>query len=130
MDKIEQLRKDIAEREAELGALRAELALTRTQHVEQETEQETAAWKWPLSRDEYSRYSRQMIVPKFGVQGTYQLDIFSFHNLSMLIERFRPMQVEKCEGAACGSRRLGMSGRSISRRRWGRRTRSCRWGHR
>ena len=65
MDKISHLRREIAQREAELADLRSQLAVAESQ--ERTTEHDE--WKWPLGSDEYQRYSRQMIVPKFGLQG-------------------------------------------------------------
>lgn len=64
MDKIDRLRKEIAKREVELADLRSQLAAAEA--GERESKQ---AWKWPLDTHEYERYSRQMIVPKFGLEG-------------------------------------------------------------
>ena len=64
MDKIDQLRKEIEKREAELADLRSQLAA-----AEAEGRESKQAWKWPLATHEYERYSRQMIVPKFGLEG-------------------------------------------------------------
>lgn len=70
MDNIDHLRREIAKREVELAELKSQLALaeSETRRAEQE-----AAWKWPLSQHEYDRYSRQMIVPKFGIQSVFTL---------------------------------------------------------
>ncbi|KAL7809624.1 hypothetical protein V8C44DRAFT_366128 [Trichoderma aethiopicum] len=78
MDKIEDLRREIAQREAELEDLRARLAAAEAEKssVEDagdETQSSGEGWKWPLEKHEYERYSRQMIVPNFGLQG--QLNI-------------------------------------------------------
>lgn len=89
--KIEALRRKIAEHKASLEALYSQLAVAEaqdatvlksrdgvaeSQQLEQlaiaesrEVEQGHAAWKWPLEAHEYERYSRQMIVPNFGLQG-------------------------------------------------------------
>lgn len=65
MDKIENLRGEIARREAELADLKSQLAA-----AESEPEvSEQIAWPWPLQKHEYERYGRQMIVPNFGIQG-------------------------------------------------------------
>ncbi|KAL7924409.1 hypothetical protein ACQKWADRAFT_286658 [Trichoderma austrokoningii] len=68
MDKIEHLRKEIAQREAELEDLRAQLAAEEKLKCNESDE-----WKWPLEEHDYQRYSRQMIVPNFGLQGQLHL---------------------------------------------------------
>ncbi|KAJ3466058.1 hypothetical protein MRS44_006716 [Fusarium solani] len=68
MDKIDQLRKEIAKREVELADLRSQLAA-----AEADGREDKQAWKWPLDTHEYERYSRQMIVPKFGLEGQLRL---------------------------------------------------------
>lgn len=74
MERIDHLRKEIAQREAELAELKSQLA-----QAESESESDAArsrdtdglsTWRWPLEEVEYERYSRQMIVPKFGLSGT------------------------------------------------------------
>ncbi|KAF4126977.1 adenylyltransferase and sulfurtransferase [Geosmithia morbida] len=74
MDRITHLQREIAQREAELADLKAQLALAESQErLSDEHEDEASGWKWPLSRREYDRYSRQMVVPKFGLQGQLKL---------------------------------------------------------
>lgn len=68
MEKIDHLRREIAQREAELTELRARLAAE-----EKLSEKHDEEWKWPLEEHDYERYSRQMIVPNFGLQGMYSL---------------------------------------------------------
>ncbi|KAG5658567.1 hypothetical protein KAF25_010748 [Fusarium avenaceum] len=68
MDKIDNLRREIAKREVELADLRSQLAV-----AESEAREGREAWKWPLDNHEYERYSRQMIVPNFGLQGQLRL---------------------------------------------------------
>jgi adenylyltransferase/sulfurtransferase len=70
MDKIEHLRKEIAQREAELAELRARLAAEEKLRCA-ESEKLDEEWKWPLEERDYERYSRQMIVPNFGLQGIF-----------------------------------------------------------
>lgn len=68
MDKIDHLRSEIAKREAELTDLKAKLAFAESeQKVTNDTDAQS--WTWPLEKHGYERYSRQMIVPKFGLQG-------------------------------------------------------------
>jgi adenylyltransferase/sulfurtransferase len=70
MDRIDQLRRDIAERESELAELRSKLAIAESEQRQQRAASEQKeAWRWPLEEHEYERYSRQMIVPNFGLQG-------------------------------------------------------------
>ncbi|OTA05594.1 hypothetical protein A9Z42_0062840 [Trichoderma parareesei] len=80
MDKIENLKREIAQREAELQDLRKQLAEAEAETPSVENGRDTTTsqsggegWKWPLEEHEYERYSRQMIVPNFGLQG--QLNI-------------------------------------------------------
>ncbi|KAM0442806.1 hypothetical protein ACHAQK_003862 [Fusarium lateritium] len=68
MDKIDDLRREIAKREVELADLRSQLAV-----AESEARGSKEVWKWPLDNHEYERYSRQMIVPNFGLQGQLRL---------------------------------------------------------
>lgn len=71
MDKIEHLRKEIAQREAELADLRARLAAEEELRCTAGETQNGEEWKWPLDEHDYQRYSRQMIVPNFGLQGIH-----------------------------------------------------------
>jgi adenylyltransferase and sulfurtransferase len=68
MDEIDSLRREIARREVELADLKSRLALAESEKRSPEPE---AEWKWPLTRHENERYSRQMIVPNFGLQGAH-----------------------------------------------------------
>lgn len=67
MDKIDYLQREIAKRELELADLRSQLAVAESEAREVAGED----WKWPLAENEYERYSRQMIVPNFGLQGSF-----------------------------------------------------------
>lgn len=69
MEKIEHLRKEIAQREAELAELRARLAAEEKLRCAESETKHDEEWKWPLEEHDYERYSRQMIVPNFGLQG-------------------------------------------------------------
>jgi adenylyltransferase/sulfurtransferase len=75
MDKIEQLRRESAEKEAELVQLRAQLVDAEKLSAENENDKDggEGEWKWPLAESDYERYSRQMIVPNFGLQGIYSI---------------------------------------------------------
>lgn len=64
MERINHLHREIAQRETELISLKSELAFL------QSSPHSDSSWKWPLSQIEYDRYSRQMIVPNFGLQCT------------------------------------------------------------
>ncbi|KAF4954869.1 hypothetical protein FGADI_4971 [Fusarium gaditjirri] len=68
MEEIDDLRREIARREVELADLRSQLAVAESRARESQE-----AWKWPLDNHEYERYSRQMIVPNFGLQGQLRL---------------------------------------------------------
>ena len=71
MEEIDRLRREIAMRETELADLKSQLALAEVEKRDDvpNEEKEAPAWRWPLSENEYLRYSRQMIVPNFGLQG-------------------------------------------------------------
>jgi adenylyltransferase/sulfurtransferase len=85
MDKIERLRKEIAQREAELVDLRAQLAEEEKLSCaedEKDDGKDRGEWKWPLEEHDYQRYSRQMIVPNFGLQGiSLSMHILPLHLL-------------------------------------------------
>ncbi len=70
---IDHLRREIAQRESELADLKSQLAVAESAKREADDGADTSAaqqdWKWPLKEDEYERYSRQMIVPNFGLHG-------------------------------------------------------------
>lgn len=68
MDEIEHLQKEIAKREAELADLKSQLAAAESQQKASNND----TWNWPLEKHEYERYSRQMIVPSFGLEGLEQ----------------------------------------------------------
>lgn len=74
----DQLREQIIKAEEELRALKEQLAQVDEQTLdpgpvpswkEQEKENGTPAWKWPLSAEEYERYGRQLILPSVGIHG-------------------------------------------------------------
>ncbi|WYZ42494.1 hypothetical protein EsH8_VI_000193 [Colletotrichum jinshuiense] len=69
MSKVEDLRRKVAEAEAELQSLKADLA-----KAEKEAQEAPAQpWKWPLQPEEYERYGRQLIIPSVGVIGQLRL---------------------------------------------------------
>jgi adenylyltransferase/sulfurtransferase len=76
------LRNQILATEAQLKRLKEELAQVVTS-TEAQVELDKPLSKspltqrngqhWPLSREEFKRYGRQMIVPSIGIQGLYFL---------------------------------------------------------
>ncbi|KAM0350209.1 hypothetical protein ACHAPU_003374 [Fusarium lateritium] len=73
MEKVDNIRREISNREAELTGLRFQLAAAESEVQETEAQETEESWKWPLNNHEYERYSRQMIVPNFGLQGQLRL---------------------------------------------------------
>lgn len=73
MDTIDRLRKEIAQKEAELADLRTQLVEAEKKLAAEDDADGKGGWKWPLEEHEYRRYSRQMIVPDFGLQGIFSL---------------------------------------------------------
>ncbi|KAG5982706.1 hypothetical protein E4U55_001496 [Claviceps digitariae] len=82
MDNIDRLTREIAQREAELADLKAQLAASLETRAGEQPEQKddqqglqglTEQWKWPLAEHEYQRYGRQMIVPTFGLDAQLRL---------------------------------------------------------
>ncbi|KPM45396.1 Adenylyltransferase and sulfurtransferase uba4 [Neonectria ditissima] len=67
-EKLDNLRIELERRKAELAS--DEEALDGLEHqVERPpADADPETWKWPLEPEEYDRYSRQMIVPGFGLQ--------------------------------------------------------------
>ena len=110
MDEVDRLQREIAKREAELADLGSQLALAESKKREQVVED----WKWPLAEYEYERYSRQMIVPGFGLQGILPFDLRTIQLLTF----HRATQVEGSQSAPNRRWWSGMSCRIISCRRW------------
>lgn len=76
MGDAESLRRRIREREEELERLKedlrqAEAAEQKNGHYQRSDDEKTeqAAWKWPLSVEDYERYARQLIISQVGVPG-------------------------------------------------------------
>jgi adenylyltransferase and sulfurtransferase len=78
-EKVAALKRQIANVEKDLEALRAQL-----QELEASTpvldQDDTKAnftsrvsWKWPLEEEEYARYGRQLVLPSIGIQGQLRL---------------------------------------------------------
>lgn len=83
--KVDTLRSQILETEAQLKRLKEELAQVEasgkalTGHDPSAKENPVAqgnGQKWPLSAEEYKRYGRQMIVPSIGILGFYYLSSY------------------------------------------------------
>ncbi|KAF9873830.1 ThiF family protein [Colletotrichum karsti] len=72
MGKIDDLRRKVAEAEAELQNLKDELARAEKEALDAETTAQQP-WKWPLQAEEYERYGRQLIIPAVGVKGQLRL---------------------------------------------------------
>ncbi|KAH7312464.1 hypothetical protein B0I35DRAFT_452387 [Stachybotrys elegans] len=68
MEDIQRLRDEIARREQELKDLKSQLAAAEVNHNDS-----SPVWKWPLQPEDYERYSRQMIIPNFGLQGQLRI---------------------------------------------------------
>ncbi|KEY68079.1 hypothetical protein S7711_05492 [Stachybotrys chartarum IBT 7711] len=109
MDNIDHLRREIAKREAELEELKSQLAVAES---EERQDSAPAEWNWPLLPEEYDRYSRQMIVPRFGLQGVYRAPLrFSSRQESDMWEKgSRSSKVPGCcLQVAHSTARVGMS---------------------
>lgn len=119
---IEALRRKIAEHKASLEALYLQLAVAEAQESQEDAtvlksqdvvvaesqaieqlavtetqtvKQDAAAWKWPLEAHEYERYSRQMIVPNFGLQGQALQSCCIRSTKTLLTPWFRSATIEK-----------------------------------
>jgi adenylyltransferase/sulfurtransferase len=76
-DKCASLRSEIAATEARLAKLKRELQEAEesarvsrsTNNAQPATSGPRPERKWPLLKEEYRRYGRQMIVPQVGLQG-------------------------------------------------------------
>lgn len=65
-----QLRQQIVKAEAQLQALKEQLAQVESALGPETSDVDgTAPWKWPLSAGEYERYGRQLILPNVGING-------------------------------------------------------------
>lgn len=42
----------------------------------------TSTWSWPLSREEYKRYGRQMITPEIGLEGKRTVAVTALSGLT------------------------------------------------
>lgn len=67
MEDIEHLKAEIARKKSDLEQLEARLAAAEAEHTTAGSD--GLEWKWPLASQDYQRYSRQMIVPGFGLEG-------------------------------------------------------------
>lgn len=110
--RIEQLEIEISRREDELSKLRSELA---AEQLASESSREN--WKWPLQQHEYERYSRQMIVPNFGVEGEKDVLAVYLVGNGPTNTYCRSITTAKSQGALCWCRWTRMPGSSISCRR-------------
>ncbi|KAF2453394.1 molybdenum cofactor [Lineolata rhizophorae] len=69
---IHTLREEIASCETRLAELRTQLAAAEARS-QTESRNEQKARKWPLEKDDYKRYGRQLILPEIGLQGQLRL---------------------------------------------------------
>lgn len=96
------LRQQIDELETKLGDLKRLILLeeaadpspeTPTQHIGGQCDEADGSqfndasdlaksWNWPLQRDEYKRYGRQMIMPEVGLQGELSYCRLSYYPLT------------------------------------------------
>ncbi len=81
--KVEALRKQIRETEELLARLKKDLVAVEKEATGEE-ENEASGVKWPLKREEYKRYGRQMIVPSVGLKGIYFLSYLPFFHILLL----------------------------------------------
>lgn len=108
-DEIQSLRKEIVNREAELAHLKSQLKRAESQELPQDDgitvpnertvtpphpaalapgqirsgqNETSSSWRWPLSREEYKRYGRQMITPEIGLEGKPALDLLTLCELT------------------------------------------------
>lgn len=100
MDTIEALRREIEEKEAELVQLRARLVEAEKLGVGSDRDGVEGEWKWPLKERDYERYSRQMIVPNFGLQGIHLFIHFLKTQMNDILTRrsIRPAEYQACQG--------------------------------
>ncbi|KAK7429976.1 hypothetical protein QQZ08_003598 [Neonectria magnoliae] len=66
------MRMEVEKRRAELAGFEQMLHALE-QQVEQRQADDAPPWKWPLDARDYDRYSRQMIVPGFGLEAQLRL---------------------------------------------------------
>ncbi|TLS26996.1 hypothetical protein PpBr36_05058 [Pyricularia pennisetigena] len=78
--RAEELRTQIAECEATLQSLKAQLAAAEAAKTppcsdspKTDRGSSSSTWKWPLAEAEYERYGRQLILPSVGIQGQLRL---------------------------------------------------------
>lgn len=72
MERIEDLKRQIAETETELRRLKNDLAQAESEIQNPNTVNgggNESPWKWPLPAVDYERYSRQMVIPGVGTKG-------------------------------------------------------------
>jgi hypothetical protein len=65
----EALKKQIAEMECQLEALKEQLTKVEASQLANGRPMEDKETEWPLLLEEYKRYGRQMILPSIGIQG-------------------------------------------------------------
>lgn len=71
--RIEELRRKVAQAEEDLRQLKDELARAEVEakslYKQPALPNSDTSWKWPLSPENYERYSRQLIIPGIGTKG-------------------------------------------------------------
>lgn len=87
-EEIDALVAKVAEQEKRLQALKTELNQAQARAPRSSTPTETSR-DWPLEKDEYTRYGRQMILPEIGLPGIsissfshfpfYSVSVTNFH---------------------------------------------------
>jgi len=108
-DEIHRLRTEIFDREAELTLLKTRLRRVEGQDVPADDattvpsgrtvtppdyealgpgqitsgqDATSSSWRWPLSREEYQRYGRQMITPEIGLEGEPTVAVIALFGLT------------------------------------------------
>lgn len=100
-------------------------AILEQEHAASEAaEASPKAKRWPLEKNEYKRYGRQLIMPEIGLQGRQQALLCLIYHLLMRLRR--TASLEEFAGPHRWRRRIRVPGSSVPRRRWRGYCRTCR----